>query len=300
MTQTEPLRVVPVAQQDEAAALELLWPEVDAAERWRRRELLRAPHAPLAPFWGGYRGERLVGVMRVGVQPGRTATISPPRTIAAEFPSTSQELLSAVLSNLAHEDVRLVQALLATDAADDAAVLTQAGLAHWADLNYLVSLKPALAEGVEAVGLELTPYRPADRADWQRLIARTYIGSLDCPGIEGLRTMDDVLDGYQATGVFDPRRWLWARQAGDDVGCLLLADDPAQSQWEVTYLGVVPEARGRGFGLSLIRHAQWMTHHAGRQRLVLAVDAANHPALAIYERAGFLHWDRRLIYLRAL
>jgi ribosomal protein S18 acetylase RimI-like enzyme len=41
-----------------------------------------------------------------------------------------------------------------------------------------------------------------------------------------------------------------------------------------------------------------MTQAAGRRQLVLAVDAANAPAIAIYRKAGFTAWDRRNIFLR--
>ena len=59
-----------------------------------------------------------------------------------------------------------------------------------------------------------------------------------------------------------------------------------------------PAARGRGFGVALTRHAQWQTGVAGRARLVLAVDAANRPAIAAYSSAGFVVWDRRCALLR--
>jgi ribosomal protein S18 acetylase RimI-like enzyme len=64
-------------------------------------------------------------------------------------------------------------------------------------------------------------------------------------------------------------------------------------------MGVVPEARGQGLGISIVRHAQYLARAAGRERLVLAVDAANEPAIAVYAAAGFVCWDRRSVFLRA-
>ena len=64
---------------------------------------------------------------------------------------------------------------------------------------------------------------------------------------------EEVLSGYRTTGVFDPQRWLLVRQDGEDVGCLLLADHPTSSQWELVYMGLVPEVRGRGLGIELVR-----------------------------------------------
>ena len=44
---------------------------------------------------------------------------------------------------------------------------------------------------------------------------------------------------------------------------------------ELIYLGVVPEARGRGLGIQLVRAAQRLAGADGCERLVTAVDAAN-------------------------
>jgi ribosomal protein S18 acetylase RimI-like enzyme len=78
----------------------------------------------------------------------------------------------------------------------------------------------------------------------------------------------------------------------------LLADHPDDDQWELVYLGVAPESRGQGLGMALARKALAMARRAGRRQLVLAVDAANAPAIEIYRRAGFEAWERRRIFLR--
>jgi mycothiol synthase len=84
------------------------------------------------------------------------------------------------------------------------------------------------------------------------------------------------------------------------VGCLLMTDYPEQGNCELIYMGVVPEARGHRWGVLISRHAQWVTRNAGRQRLVLAVDAANRPAIGMYSAAAFRAWDRRIVYLQTL
>jgi ribosomal protein S18 acetylase RimI-like enzyme len=118
--------------------------------------------------------------------------------------------------------------------------------------------------------------------------------------LNGVRSIADVLDGYRAYGVFNPKLWLIARHADSDVGCLILADHPRHGNLELVYMGVVPECRGRGWGGTLARQAQWMARTLGRPRLVLAVDAANQPAIAAYVAAGFQAWDRRRAMVRFL
>jgi hypothetical protein len=43
-----------------------------------------------------------------------------------------------------------------------------------------------------------------------------------------------------------------------------------------------------------------MANRLDRDRIVLAVDAANEPARAIYSAAGFKAWDQRSVFLRFL
>ena len=99
-------------------------------------------------------------------------------------------------------------------------------------------------------------------------------------------------------GAFAPDQWLIVRHQGRDVGCLLLADHPEPGNRELVYMGLVPAVRGHGWGSHITQHAQWLARQAGRPRLVLAVDAANGPAIRVYESLGFRAWDRKSVYLR--
>jgi ribosomal protein S18 acetylase RimI-like enzyme len=63
-------------------------------------------------------------------------------------------------------------------------------------------------------------------------------------------------------------------------------------------MGVVPAARGRKCGERIIRFALGVAAKRGAERTVLAVDEANDPALRAYQRAGFVAWDRRIVYAR--
>jgi ribosomal protein S18 acetylase RimI-like enzyme len=81
---------------------------------------------------------------------------------------------------------------------------------------------------------------------------------------------------------------------------LLLADHPDSQQTELVYCGLAPDWRGRGWGLQITRRAQWAARCDSRQRLMLAVDAANRHALAIYAEAGFRAYDRRRVFGKIL
>ena len=63
-------------------------------------------------------------------------------------------------------------------------------------------------------------------------------------------------------------------------------------------MGLTPEARGHGWGRQITQHAQYLARRAGVERIVLAVDAANGPALRMYRAMGFEIWDRRTVFVR--
>jgi ribosomal-protein-alanine N-acetyltransferase len=72
---------------------------------------------------------------------------------------------------------------------------------------------------------------------------------------------------------------------------------PESGDWEVAYVGVVPEARRRGVGRELMLHALVEARAAGVARLTLSVDARNQPAWALYRGLGFDPYDRRAVFL---
>src|SRR5262249_55163100 len=131
-----------------------------------------------------------------------------------------------------------------------------------------------------------------------RLVGRTYEKTLDCRELDGVRDVEQVINDYQGTGVYRPENWLFVRYGGEDVGVLLLADHPKGRHWELMYMALVPEARGRGWGRQITRYAQWLARGASVERIVAAVDAANMPAVAMYRDTGFVLWDQRAVYVR--
>ncbi len=129
------------------------------------------------------------------------------------------------------------------------------------------------------------------------LVELSYQETLDCPALNGVRSTADVLAGYRAIGRYHPELWSIAYHGDRPVGCLILAEHPAANQCELVYMGVVTASRGQGFGLQMIAEAQRRTGALARAQLVLAVDLANTPALALYHRAGFWVWDQRDVYV---
>jgi ribosomal protein S18 acetylase RimI-like enzyme len=257
-----------------------------------------AASEPIEGLFVARRGDALVGAVWVQFQPGKTASLLGPAVGAGEPAATADALLAAALGQARSRPLELIQALVETDAGEPADRLRAFGFNWTADLLYLVSETAAFPTSPPQNELTYEPYSNGQRQRMTRIIERTYQETRDCPALNGRRDVDDVLAGYAAVGAFDPARWLFARHGSRDVGCLLLADHPGDDQWELVYMGLEASARGRGWGFQLARHAQWMTACAGRPRLVLAVDAANAPALSVYVQAGFSAWDRRSVLVK--
>jgi ribosomal protein S18 acetylase RimI-like enzyme len=211
----------------------------------------------------------------------------------------ADQLLQALNVRLAAAGVSLAQVLLPSADHEDARRLLRCGYQHAADLLYLVSFLQREPSAKPSRELEFEPYRESQRDRLAALIERTYAGTRDIPALDGQRDMEDVLEGYRQTGEFDASRWRFVRAGGEDVGCMLLADHPPLQQWELVYMGIVPEARGNGWGAEVTAQAQRLAREAGRERLVLAVDAANDPAISAYSQAGFVEWLRRAALMKS-
>ncbi len=149
--------------------------------------------------------------------------------------------------------------------------------------------------------LDWQSFGPATEADFRDVLAATYEGSLDMPELEGVRSLDDVLASHRAGGRFEPGRWRLGRVRGEPAAAaiLLMADQPDRLAWEVAYLGLTPPARGRGLGRAALAHALDLARHH-RDRIELAVDARNTPAIKLYRESGFTPFERRAVHLAIL
>jgi ribosomal protein S18 acetylase RimI-like enzyme len=251
-------------------------------------------------LWGAWRAEQLVGILRLHIQAGRTATLAPPLLVAGEPRETAVELIHRARRVAQEAGCQVLHTLLPEAQAADARLLNLGGLRHVADLLLLVGLTAQFPTEQPQLDIELRDVGQIGERRFAAVVKRTYEGSLDCPQTEGVRAIDDVLAGYRAAGPYAAERWLVASRGDKDVGCLILTAGYDSSQWDLTYLGVVPAARGAGLGVQLVRHAQWMTRCAGGLRLVVAVDAKNAPALGVYEACGFIEWNRQGVFWCAL
>ena len=294
--------IVPVSPPRRAEAFALVFSHQSPDERQRQVEVLMEAVASgeISPqgLLGTSRGGQLTGAVFAKVEPGRAAMVWTPRLIDGEPKATAAKLLDAASQWLAGRDVRIAQIQVELDHHNDDALARAHGYQSLGDLLYLVAAEGQFPVRLPQCPLDFEPYDVENHKRLAKVVEATYQETLDCPQLNGVREIEDVIEGYRATGVFDPSRWLIVRHDGKDVGCLLLADHPEHENWELVYMGVAAAHRGHGWGMAIARHAQWLTRQAGRPRLVLAVDAGNAPAIKMYAAVGFQAWERRSVLLR--
>jgi GNAT superfamily N-acetyltransferase len=148
--------------------------------------------------------------------------------------------------------------------------------------------------------LRFESIRTFDDPRFTATLERTYDGTLDCPELNGVRTIDQVVDGHRAQGKVHSGAWLLAFHGEQPVGLVLLVEMSDVATWELAYLGVVPEQRGRGFGRAILTHALQALQAWPATKLVLAVDERNLPARKLYASLGFVEMEALDVYLRVI
>ena len=141
--------------------------------------------------------------------------------------------------------------------------------------------------------LPIRTYRDDDARAVQTLLDGAYLGWDDAY----VRiTHDDWLSFMTDHESFDPACWFVAEENGELQGvCLCWREG-----W-IKDLAVAENARGRGLGEALLRHAFAALYARGVRRIGLKVDAKNPTsAIRLYERLGMQVVDRQRFYLKQL
>lgn len=292
----------PARSDEQRSALELLLVgEPELARQLQLEEWLAecGPDGLADGLWIAEAGGKIVGAFLGLLRAGRSARFWPPQTLTGD-PLLAQRLLRAGIESLVRGGATTARALLRGDRPADRELLLTAGFAHAADLALMFHFLSEPSPSASVGDLDFVRFEPSLRPRLAALIERTYVDSRDCPAINGAMAIDDVLDEHAAASDGDTSGWHLLMRAGVDVACLLLASDRAASFTQIAYMGVVPEARRLGIGRQMVQTAKSLARSAGQARLALAVDAANLPALRLYESMDFIAWDRRSLFFRRL
>ena len=295
---------VDVARPDErAAAFRLIFQHLRSQEQETRvanaLRLVNAGELDPASVLVSRDRSRLRGAMVCLPVAGASGLVWPPQTAGSRNRQEVEDrLLQHALGWLRQRGAKLAQALLAADEVHLAGSLMRNGFQHISKLSYLRhDLIEPLGTKVRPTRLSYEPYSRGDRELFHQTLLRTYEGTQDCPEVNGLRSLEEILEGHRAQGVHSAERWWLVREGRDPVGVLLLTEMPEWQALDVSYLGVVPEARRRGSAREMTRQAIQEARLHGGAQLTLAVDARNQPAWNLYCGLGFEVYDEREVYL---
>lgn len=220
----------------------------------------------------------------------------------------------------------LAQTLLETRETEAISGFDAAGFRRLGDLAYLrrIGPPPAATHGdtlppdvaVRSIASLLADGWTPERIEAALLLAleRSYIDTLDCPELCGLRSAEDVLESHRSVGRYDGGLWWLVMASGRAEGCMLLNVCPEHESVELVYLGLSPVLRGKGLGAKLLagglRVVQGAAFDAfgdqagdptpagrcvvGPGGVTCAVDTRNEPAMRLYRHAGFQRFALRV------
>ncbi len=298
---SQPVTVAPVPPDAQRQALQFLLAgarndALIASRAEALQQLLRSPQRQ-GDLWWALAGRQCVAAAMVVHNPGRSALLlhSP-----AEAPGVDRQALAAVARSAALQGLQdgalLVQVMVEDGHDADLAMVQAAGFAPLARLVHMrVSLAGAAVE--ERAGLRWRWAEQFSPEELGQVIAATYEGSLDCPMLTGVRSIDDVIACHKSSGVFRPQSWWLVDVDGTAAGCVLMNDSATRNSAEIIYLGVIPRFRGQGIGRRMLRHA---AHDARARRLEcidLAVDDQNVFAMRVYVSEGYRVTRRQWAYV---
>lgn len=203
--------------------------------------------------------------------------------------------------------VRLAQALVEPEQEDLVAALERGGFARLADLSYMRRELPRRAAGGEIGwpdGVEVRAVAALGEGDGEaalsRALQRSYVQTLDCPALCGMRETADVLESHRSVGVFDPSLWWVVFLRGEAEGCMLLSACPPQDTAELVYIGLGPGLRGKGLARGLLTMGADVLAGRGVRNLACAVDTRNTPALRLYKAQRFRAFAARVAMVRPI
>jgi mycothiol synthase len=246
-----------------------------------------------------YKEDRLLMAAMAIETPGATGLVmTPPDPLPAGRINTLPDVLAALVQEAWSRNLALLQGLLALEQRAQAQAFAAAGFRFLAELIYLdCDLLRSPRNVCCRRKLEFVTYRPDLRSLFVHALDESYVQTLDCPALGGLRRTDDVLAGHRATGMHDPLGWFLAISDDGPAGVLLTARVPSRPALEVVYMGVTAKFRGEGVGSRLLERAAAYGQAVGTKYLTLAVDANNTPARRLYDRWGFIETTRRQAWI---
>ena len=240
------------------------------------------------------------GVLLILSNPGATATFlaSPPEN-AGEVDSTKSLIKEGLCSLVKAKTTTIAQTLIGVQDTLLAKAFTNAGFTKLAILTFMEQHRVPNQKS-DNEGVTFRRITKKDDKLLGHLLNETYIDSLDCPKIHGAREVQQIIDGHRSGTDENSQEWAIAELENKPSGVILLNSIQQDNSIELCYIGVAPFARGAGLGNALMQHAAEQTKKLACQRVILAVDSKNTPAIQLYKKWNFFEKSKRLTFIHKL
>ena len=241
--------------------------------------------------------DKTIAILTI-INPGSTVTLvaSPAKT--QKVVPRLTKLIERGLREIAHEKIQIAQVIINPKDFLTKKAFKNAGFMPLATLVRLERSQQITPIKKYAASVKWTPVEQFGKSVLAELLKATYLESLDCPKIHGLRTIEHIIDGHRGQCPRDANLWSIALIDNKPAAVLLL--NKINEEMNIEYLGVCPDFRRFGLGHQAITRAVALTQNLQLQRITLTVDSKNLPALHLYNAWGFKESGRQFAMIKKL
>lgn len=201
----------------------------------------------------------------------------------------------------------LIQSLVPSDETTVGPMLNSAGFQAITTVDFLFWTASAAVRPAGRAQAE--PTQRWDRvvrdnwSDWNELLLGTYNASQDFPELQergpSHSAIGPPVDLEDTASRPRSTAWIVSIDAVR-VGGVACTIDPAGSDIHCTYLGVLPQQRGRRYGTQILQQLQRYARENDVHRIFAECDHRNSVALATYNAAHFIQYDARNLWIQWL
>jgi ribosomal protein S18 acetylase RimI-like enzyme len=266
----------------------------------------RDQNLSLNELYAAYRGQAPVAAVLVLPNAGRSGMVFASPVHDAQQAALAGRVVDAAAQAQDPQRMGLLQALVEPEQPLTLQALEAGGFERLATLQYMgrPADLPVKALDLGDAQMSAVTWSEAHRPLFASAIEASYEATADCPGLVGLRRIEDIIAGHIAAGRFEPMLWLAVQRQGQPVAVMLINQLIHQPGYELVYLGVAAPFRGQGVARRLLSYglgqASQRSHETDNPRLHLAVDEANAAARQLYADFGFRTQSRKLAMIRPL
>ncbi|MCL2347498.1 MAG: GNAT family N-acetyltransferase [Planctomycetaceae bacterium] len=251
-------------------------------------------------FFHWTRENEIVGGLLTMLRPDGTVLALLPVIAPQEPFQTLRLTFGKLLDYSVSVNARLIMILVDSQQSSDLSLMEEFGFQKVSELMNMSAEQSVFPEIMTPGRLRFRPYTDDCWNEMVALVERTYEKTLDFPRLSGLVPTSEILRGYRESHPFEPSLWFFIEFQRQTIGALLLTQLERAEHLELTYVGLLPEFRGRHFAHEIVRYAQSIARKRQCQFLLVSVDSGNTPALATYVRLRFHVYDRKEIFVRFL